>query len=259
MAVRSFVVMGGIGLLLAGCAPQVPDSGVGFGDYTTYQAERAQTEAALTGAPSVGTTALAPATVPPGGIPPSDLAAAGIGVTGTTGAYSTVPVTGAPLNAMGTGASVDLNRTTGVQASPSNAAPAIVAGTSGGISQQDFESVTARESIEGDAALRAQQAAQYQVIQPTALPEQPQNVGPNIVAYALAAPNRVGQEWYSRFVMAGARFERNCARYTSPDEAQRAFLDRGGPENDPLGIDPDGDGFACAWDPSPFLAAVGRS
>ena len=30
----------------------------------------------------------------------------------------------------------------------------------------------------------------------------------------------------------------------------------GGPERDPRGLDPDGDGFACDWDPAPFRAAV---
>ena len=41
----------GIALLaLAGCAPSVPDSnprGVGFGDYDSYQAQRAQRDAVL--------------------------------------------------------------------------------------------------------------------------------------------------------------------------------------------------------------------
>jgi hypothetical protein len=83
--------------------------------------------------------------------------------------------------------------------------------------------------------------------------------GPNIVEYALSAPNSVGQQAYSRFMFAGqGRAARNCAGYASPDEAQRDFLARGGPERDSRGIDPDGDGFACAWDPAPFRAAVGR-
>ncbi len=32
----------------------------------------------------------------------------------------------------------------------------------------------------------------------------------------------------------------------------------GGPERDQFGIDPDGDGYACRWDPSPFRKAVGN-
>jgi hypothetical protein len=47
-----------------------------------------------------------------------------------------------------------------------------------------------------------------------------------------------------------------CAKYASPDLAQQAFLERGGPERDRLGVDPDGDGFACSWDPRPFRTAL---
>ena len=38
--------------------------------------------------------------------------------------------------------------------------------------------------------------------------------------------------------------------------AQEAFLKAGGPERDRYGLDPDGDGFACRWDPTPFRAAI---
>ena len=31
-------------------------------------------------------------------------------------------------------------------------------------------------------------------------------------------------------------------------------LERGGPQRDRLGVDPDGDGFACSWNPTPFRA-----
>jgi hypothetical protein len=42
----------------------------------------------------------------------------------------------------------------------------------------------------------------------------------------------------------------------SDDLAQEAFLSEGGPERDRLGVDPDGDGFACRWDPTPFRRAA---
>lgn len=232
-------VLGLIGLAamaLAGCQSRVPASnaGVGFGDYADYEIARAQAEAGVATAPTAPLTA-------PGAIGTSDLAAAGIGAT-----------------APGTDADAALVFGT-VEASPGNAPPPVI--QSSGISdEQDFEAVASRETIESDAARRAAQAAAYQVVQPTALPAPPADTGPNIVDYALNAPNRVGQPWYSRFMFSGqARFERNCASYRSPDEAQRDFLDRGGPERDPRGIDPDGDGFACGWDPAPFLAAVGRN
>ncbi|CAN0586593.1 unnamed protein product, partial [Ectocarpus sp. 12 AP-2014] len=40
------------------------------------------------------------------------------------------------------------------------------------------------------------------------------------------------------------------------DQAQIAFLEAGGPEKDRNGMDPDGDGFACNWDPTPFRRAA---
>lgn len=61
----------------------------------------------------------------------------------------------------------DPERRGGVQASPANAAPRLASGIS---DEQDFDAVSSRESIESDAARRASQAAQYQVVQPGALP-----------------------------------------------------------------------------------------
>ncbi|MBW7922877.1 MAG: hypothetical protein H3C51_12365 [Rubellimicrobium sp.] len=213
------VLLGIAGLALAGCTTNMPLSNPGVG-FGDYSEYAARQPMAT--APT--TTLAAPSAVSTGAIGSGDLAAAGIG--------------GAPA--------------------PAQAPLAI---QSSGISdEQDFEAVSSRESIESDAARMAQAAANYQVIQPTALPDPPASTGPDIVAYALGAPNRLGQAWYSRFIFSGqGRFQRNCARYRSADEAQRDFLARGGPERDPRGIDPDGDGFACGWDPAPFLAAVGRS
>ncbi len=222
----NLAALAGVAMALSACAAQVPDSGAA--------AARAQREAQLTGG-----FASQPATfgAPVGGtIASTELSAVGIG----------------------TASGQDLDRRGGVQASPTNAAPG---GNGAAISdEQNFDAVAGRETIQSDAERRAQQAAAYQVIQPTALPQRAGDTGPNIVEYALNAPNKRGQEWYSRFILGsmGNRFERNCASYRSPDAAQRDFLARGGPERDPKGIDPDGDGFACGWDPAPFLAAVGR-
>ena len=52
------------------------------------------------------------------------------------------------------------------------------------------------------------------------------------------------------------RAQRACGHYPSPDQAQIDFLASGGPERDKLGLDPDGDGYACAWNPAPFRTAV---
>lgn len=239
---------------LAACAPRVvpTERGVGFDDFSNFELERARREAALSGQsasiipPPQVTGIPGPAPVQSQAIPSSALAAAGIGQAAPTAA----PV--APVTAT----SADPLRTQGLDASPSNPAPALVTGT--GLSdEQSFDAVSGRETIESDAQRRAAQAAAREQIAPTALPDRPSNTGPNIVEYALNAPNVKGQEWYSRSLLSGqGRLQRNCASYATPDEAQRDFLARGGPERDPRGIDPDGDGFACGWDPAPFIQAV---
>lgn len=230
-------------IALSACTPTVPASnaGVGFTDAQDWELERARREAALRGSGS--TTFQAPAAVQTQAIGANELASAGIG---------TQPATGAPLSAMGP-SQMTAN-------SGADVAPAASNSSSPSISnEQDFSTVIDRETIESDAARRAAQAAARQEVQPTAVPSRPAATGPNIVEYALNAPNRKGQEWYSRSIFSTqGRFERNCAGYNSPDAAQRDFLTRGGPEKDGYSIDPDGDGFACGWDPAPFkLAAQG--
>ena len=228
---------------LAACAQTVvPPSqrGIGFDDAT----ERAIREAQLTSPAQVipqaqvnsipGSSPIPIGQTQPQGVQSSDLAAAGIGQQNL---------------------GEDPLRRQGVDASPSNPAPQL-AGSTGLSDEQNFDAVSSRESIESDAQRRAAQAAVRQQIEPTALPDRPANVGPNIVEYALNAPNVKGQEWYSRSLLTTqSRFQRNCAEYPTDDDAQRDFLARGGPESDRRGLDPDGDGFACGWDPAPFIAA----
>jgi len=81
--------------------------------------------------------------------------------------------------------------------------------------------------------------------------------GPNLFAYALSTRHNVGEQRYNRSnPLRWRRFERACAQYRTQDEAQEAFLAAGGPERDPNHLDPDGDGFACWWDPEPFRQAA---
>lgn len=40
-----------------------------------------------------------------------------------------------------------------------------------------------------------------------------------------------------------------CRSYASVEAAQIGFIAHGGPERDPLGMDPDGDGLVCGWNP----------
>jgi len=80
---------------------------------------------------------------------------------------------------------------------------------------------------------------------------------PNIVQYALSTTNQVGEQVYRRTnPFAKSTYDRNCARYSSSDLAQEAFLEAGGPERDSRNLDPDGDGFACEWSPEPYRNAV---
>ncbi|MEM0947444.1 MAG: hypothetical protein AAGK37_08575 [Pseudomonadota bacterium] len=152
----------------------------------------------------------------------------------TTGTVATGP---RPVT-VATGAPVDLNNP--------------------GISdEQEFNAVSGRETIESDAERIARQREARVVIEPQALPTRSGASGPNIVEYALATTNAVGQPVYSRVGASQSRSARNCARYNSPDRAQQAFLAGGGPSRDREGLDPDGDGFACSWNPEPFRAARG--
>lgn len=96
----------------------------------------------------------------------------------------------------------------------------------------------------------------YPVVAPKPLPPRPTDSGPSVVAYALSATNAVGQPLYTRETGSTDRAARACARYSSDDLAQAAFLAEGGPAADNMGLDPDGDGYACAWDPTPFRQAV---
>jgi len=124
--------------------------------------------------------------------------------------------------------------------------------------ENDFEAVAERQTIESDAERLKQNQEVYTLVEPTNLPRRPGTNIPNVVEYALITNNPVGTTLYMRRFNSQARFERNCNRYVSDSSAQEAFLGAGGPEKDRFGIDPDGDGFACRWDPGPFRMAVGK-
>ncbi len=222
---KKIAIIGASLLGLAACGQPVPDSGagVGFNDYAQYELERAQREAALQGTTGP-TLAQNGAIVPPApAVSTTELAEAGI----------------VPVEADGTVSETQ----TALASNPEIS------------DEQDFSAVSSRESIESDAERRARQAAAYQLIEATALPDRSGNAGPNIIQYALQAPNDRGEPVFDRSSISGeGRFQRNCAKYRTPDDAQRDFISRGGPQRDRLGIDPDGDGFACGWDPQAFRA-----
>lgn len=246
-----FPIIGAALLTLAACGTSIPDSGpdsgagVGFGSYGDYEKRQAARDAQLAGQ----------------ALPPPDA------------------VTGAPLDAAGNGtgdaddlaaqtrAALDIDDDPAeraansgqpiVQAGPGNPAPQIT--DSPGISvENSFDAVSSRRSIEDDAARVAAQREQYRVAAVQAVPSRTGGEGPNIVAYALSVKHAPGTQIYRRGGLnKQSKYERNCAGYSGPDLAQIAFLEKGGPERDRLGLDPDGDGFACGWDPRPFRKAAG--
>ena len=242
---------------VAACTPGIPDSGAGIGFDNSVEAQRArdtalETGSTITGQPLIPPTAISLETLPT--------------VSGP------VPVTMQPLSATGTpaGNGADIAAETAaalsaasgnsgqapLQASPSNPAP-VRLNNSGISDENNFGSVAGERSISDDAARIADSRQQRQQIQPTALPKRSGTSQPNIVVYALETNNPRGNRVYSRSgISLASKSVRNCAKFASPDQAQTAFLDNGGPQKDRQALDPDGDGYACAWDPSPFRQAV---
>jgi hypothetical protein len=134
----------------------------------------------------------------------------------------------------------------------------VVTNAAGISGENDFAAVSSQRDIRADAALIAQNRANYRLISPTDLPSRPGSSRPNIVEYALRTNNPKGASLYRRSGFnAAAKFARACAGFASDDLAQEEFLAKGGPQKDRLGVDPDGDGFACNWDPQPFRAVRG--
>ena len=264
---------------LSACQPAVPDSAAGvFYDEKTGEHRRtalppanAVSQETIPDAPQIAAIEPAPVFAT---VPPAQSVAATPLVTTTTAqpqaapaAASTTPSTSSTANDAAsiasetTAALAAASANSGVQplhASPSNPAPQVFSNP--GISDEnDFAAVDGRRSIEADAARRAKNKANYTVIQPTAVPARSGDTGPNIVAYALETKHPVGTKMYSRLKIGGAsRYEKACAKFGRDEAAQRAFLEKGGPKNDRLGVDPDGDGYACKWDHSPFRVAAGN-
>ncbi|MBW4707504.1 hypothetical protein KX928_06865 [Roseobacter sp. YSTF-M11] len=222
--------------VLSACAPQVPDSGQGVGFDNSLEAQQ-QREAAL----AQGTYRVPDTVLPPDG-------------SAEATAAETTRILAATRPAAPDGAALN-SGVAPVQASPANPAP-VTLGNPGISDENDFDAVAERQTIESDAQRIASNAAQYEIVQPEALPERSGSDQPNIVAFALSTRHPKGQSVYARAGFGGEdRARRNCAAYLSPDQAQIDFLARGGPTRDRKGLDPDGDGYACGWDPAPFRKA----
>lgn len=207
------------GLVLAACEPSVPNSaaGVGFGAYPGSQPR----DGALQGAPLSATT-------PPAGSTAALDAAAAKTTQGTIGADAI-----AALRAT----------------APSSPGPAPVNPATG-----EYIGVNGQPRAPGQPM---DAMSHFGTTRPAPVTDMTTQgaAGPNLAAYALAATNSLGQKVYARNGFKMTSTEKACAKFVSSDLAQRAFLEKGGPVQDPGNLDPDGDGFACAWDPRPFQAA----
>lgn len=234
---------------LAACTPSVPDSGagVGFQDYNSYIRSTSAPP------PAAAPVSVAPA---PAGFDPAAAAAA------IDRAEGIAPAAPAPAPVVIDTGTSSMGSTGATGARPRGNAPAGIQEQSGemihanpGISDEnDFNAVAARETIESDAERIARNRAEYVVVQPKDLPQRPGETGPNIVEFALATTHAPGVQMYDRGRAKDPTVA--CAKFASPDLAQQEFLARGGPDRDRLGLDPDGDGFACGWDPRPFRSAL---
>lgn len=234
---------------LAACdiPPTGGDTGVGFGSYKQYQKDKAQRNAQLAGAALPAPDAVSGETIAPA--QPADQPA----VVAQPQPQPEPQVQ--PQAELETDLAADTQTALNSTPSAGNTATPNNPGIS---DENDFEAVGARRTIESDAERIARNKEKYKVVAPQALPRRTGSGGPNIVDYALRSRHPVGTKIYSRVSIGGtSRYARSCGKFASPDLAQIAFLSKGGPQRDKLGLDPDGDGFACAWDPTPFRKAAG--
>lgn len=263
-------------MALAGCmgTPDMGASmsgGVGFGDYQRYLREReaaAAPQTPLVSHPRGSVFSNPPdplaATLPARPLPqaqPAPLAAPMVAQTPLApqpiAPQPFAPVAPVAQTPQRTAALPTTSMGTLAPAAPTfGTTPAFDAGPSlhPGISnEQDFDTVAARETIESDRERLAQQRAQYQVVRVDSVPTGTASSGPNLVAYALGTSHPLGTRVHSRLnPLRWQRSEQACLQFRNQDAAQEAFLTRGGPQRDPDHLDPDGDGYACWWDPTPF-------
>ncbi|MDO5606244.1 MAG: hypothetical protein Q4G25_13885 [Paracoccus sp. (in: a-proteobacteria)] len=73
-----------------------------------------------------------------------------------------------------------------------------------------------------------------------------------LTRYAFAQGHAPGTAVHARSGGSASEAARACARFPNAAAAQLMFLSAGGPGADPYGMDPDGDGFVCGWDPAPY-------
>lgn len=241
-ALFSTLMMG----FLAACSPSIPDSAAGVGFDNSNEAQLAREAALNTGQPLA---------LP--GVISDETPSGGVTTDGTvnTATEPAIPLV-VPQSAAGAGAGADIAAQTAAALALSTPGPAPLATVASGFSGAG--SATAPASGQNDLATtssasggdaNATERTQYVVVAPPA----PRNV----IEYAQTTDNPLGNRIYSRSGFNSAsKAARNCAKYATPEQAQSAFLNKGGPQKDRQGLDPDGDGYACTWNPVLFRQAT---
>lgn len=195
---------------------------------------------------------------------PAPLPAAGAPTDITPEAMTTDEMTAAQASESTEALNAAVNEALAASENPqvTNIAPAAIDPTTGdaiasdsGVLNLALQSQEEQKRLrEADAAALATAAAQRVVIQPGQMPEV--IAGVNIITYARETTNTVGQRQYRRPIIRRLATASQCSKFASADDAQRNFLANGGPQDDPLNLDPDGDGFACRWNPEAYRALV---
>ena len=164
-----------------------------------------------------------------------------------------VPINGSSTTAL----SAAVNDALMTNATPPGAATPQSTSTGNGITPEGNASVLAAQSQGEQGRQRGADTpapARHVIIQPGQSPQAVSDV--NIITYARETTNAVGQRLYRRPSIRRTISSSQCRKFSSVDDAQRNFLANGGPQDDPLNLDPDGDGFACRWSPEAYRALV---
>ena len=74
----------------------------------------------------------------------------------------------------------------------------------------------------------------------------------NVAKFARDTIHKKGEKLFSRIGLNTYNNWNQCSKFKTKDDAQRHFLKTGGPYSDKFNLDPDGDGFACDWDPEVY-------
>lgn len=250
-------------LALAGCGGgQVPNTyaamshGVGFGDYQRYLRDNTARASVPYSIPPETPSARAAAPWPlPSGQPPAAEPAIGRPLPPTAVGDGPLPL-GPVGGTASAGAPPVVIPATG-PATPPAAAPAApepLAPASATVA--DAQRFTPVPFGQRPAGAEIPPQGTTEIVQVASVPTGA-TAGPNVMAYALNTRHAVGTQMYRRnHPLRWMRWEAACLQFVNQDAAQEAFLAAGGPERDPGHLDPDGDGFACWWDPQVYRQAA---